>query len=509
MKSTVILFLSFILFVNSESFSQSGWTVQNSGTTYALCEMSFVDINTGFAAGGNQNHLLIIKTTNGGGLWTTNYESMDPALLSIKFYNSNTGYAVGGYYPNSVIMKTTNQGLSWVEQYNPTTGAIYSISIINADTVYCAAGYGSILKTTNGGINWNSIQTSISDHFESIQFLNSSTGYAVARGGQIMKTTNSGNQWFVSYNCGSWLISVNFVNVNTGYTVGRVGKILFTNNGGSSWTLQPSGTDNYLNEVLFTNQNTGYIIGDTGKVLITNNSGSNWYSQATGISNNLTSVFFLNENTGYICGYNGAIIKTTSGGNSFVVPSLVYPPNNSSNIPLTPALTWLSNPPALHYHVQVSKLSNFSAIEDSATVITTQRTIPNGKLTTGTTYFWRVNATNEFGTGSWSSVWSFGTVPVGINQINTEIPEKYFLHTNFPNPFNPVTRINFDIPRYSLVTIKVYSVVGKEVETIISESLKPGVYSVNYDAGNLAAGIYFYRLTSDKFSQTRKMALIK
>jgi len=507
-KLLFCLMLSFF-FLSNTSISQSGWTVQNSGTSYHICEIFFFDFNTGFAAGGNENGSIILKTINGGNTWSINYQSTNPAFISIKFLNSNTGYAVGGRYPTSVIMKTTNQGQNWINQYNPTTGSIFSVSIIDADTAYCAAGYGCILKTTNGGTNWVIQQTAITDHFEYVQFLNSHTGYAAARGGQIMKTTNSGNNWFMSYNCGIWLISENFINYNTGYVVGRNGIILFTSNGGTNWSSQLSGTNNYLNEVLFVNQNTGFIIGDTGKVLKTTNAGINWTSRSSATNNNLLSIFFLNDNTGYACGQFGAIMKTTSGGIGFIVPTLVYPPNNSTNNPLTPSLTWMSSSPALYYKVQVSSLMDFSVIVDSATLTTTQRTVPAGKLNPSTTYFWRVSATNSVGTGPWSEVWSFGTTTSGIKLISSEIPEKNFLYNNYPNPFNPSTNIKYQISRSSFVSLKVFDLLGREVETLVSEKQSPGTYEVKFENNHLQSGIYFYKMQVGEFSKVMKMVLVK
>ncbi len=510
MKKILFYLLPFFLFISGTAFTQSGWTPQSSGTSYLLNSIYFFDLNTGFAAGGNPNGCIILKTTNGGSNWVTNYQStININLKAIKFVNSSTGFATGGYYPNSIIMKTTNQGNTWINQSNPTTGTIFSISFINADTAYCAAGYGVILKTTNGGNNWLQQQTSISDHFEYVQFLNPNTGYAVARGGQVMKTTNAGNTWFTTYNCGIWLNSVSFINTNTGYTVGQSGITLFTNNGGTNWSSQSLGTNSILNEVVFISQSTGFILGASGLIYKTTNTGNTWITQTSGTNYDLYSTYFLNDNTGYVCGDYGTILKTVTGGNSMIVPTLVYPPNNSTNIPLTPSLTWIASPPALYYRVQVSRLSDFSSITDSATVTTTQRTIPGGKLTTNTTYFWRVNATNAYGTGPWSEVWNFGTVSTGINQISTEIPDKNCLYNNYPNPFNPSTNIKYQITKSGYVSLKVFDMLGRVVSVLVDCKQTPGTYLARFENSDLPSGIYYYKLSAEGYSEVKKMALAK
>ncbi len=510
MKNIFFYLLSFSLIIASNSYSQTGWTIQNSGTNYLLNSLHFFDANTGFTAGGNPSGCIILKTNNGGNNWTNNYQSSSNVnIKAIKFVNSNTGFAVGGYYPISVIMKTTNQGQTWINQNTTITGSMYSLSFINAETLYVASDYGRILKTTNGGTNWTVLQAPITDHFECVQFLDYSTGYAAARGGQIMKTTNAGSNWFISFNCGVWLNSVSFKNANTGYLVGQNGMTLYTSNGGTNWLYQNLGTNNILNEVVFINQSTGFILGNSGYILKTTNVGTNWTIQTPGTNYDLYSTFFINDNTGYICGDQGLILKTVTGGNPLAVPILIYPPNNSTNISLTPSLTWTCNTPASYYRIQVSGLSDFSTIIDSATLTTTQRTIPGGRLNTNTTYFWRVNATNATGTGPWSEVWNFGTTSTGVSQISSEIPDRNLLYNNYPNPFNPSTKIKYQIMKRSNVSLRVYDLLGREVEVLFDGEQLPGTYQIIYESRQSQSGVYFYCLKTDKYKEVKKMVLMR
>ena len=80
---------------------------------------------------------------------------------------------------------------------------------------------------------------------------------------------------------------------------------------------------------------------------------------------------------------------------------------------------------------------------------------------------------------------------------------------NYPNPFNTHTNIEFDIPEASFTILKVYDIAGREVKILVNEMLKPGSYRVNLNAGNLSSGIYFYKLETSGFNQTRKMILVK
>jgi len=89
------------------------------------------------------------------------------------------------------------------------------------------------------------------------------------------------------------------------------------------------------------------------------------------------------------------------------------------------------------------------------------------------------------------------------------VPTEYNLSQNYPNPFNPSTKINFSVPANEFVTLKVYDVLGREVANLVNEELSIGNYSVDFNAGNLASGIYMYKLSSGNFTITKKMMLVK
>lgn len=99
--------------------------------------------------------------------------------------------------------------------------------------------------------------------------------------------------------------------------------------------------------------------------------------------------------------------------------------------------------------------------------------------------------------------------PVGIKQINSEIPGEYVLGQNYPNPFNPVTKINFSIPQPDFVTLKVYNSAGKEIETLVNKKLEAGKFETDFNADNLPSGVYFYRIVANNFSETKKMIVLK
>jgi hypothetical protein len=98
---------------------------------------------------------------------------------------------------------------------------------------------------------------------------------------------------------------------------------------------------------------------------------------------------------------------------------------------------------------------------------------------------------------------------VSVNQIGTEIPERHALHQNFPNPFNPVTKIRYEIAQKGNVTLRAYDITGREIAELVNGVYGPGVYEVNFEGGSLSSGIYYYRINTGSFTQTRKMILLK
>jgi hypothetical protein len=104
-------------------------------------------------------------------------------------------------------------------------------------------------------------------------------------------------------------------------------------------------------------------------------------------------------------------------------------------------------------------------------------------------------------------VMNTGTIVSIENEIN--IPSDFRLRQNYPNPFNPSTQISFDLPKSSQVVLTIYDIMGQRVGTISNEVYPAGRHSVSWNADGLASGTYIYQLTTDSFSETRKMTLVK
>jgi plastocyanin len=185
------------------------------------------------------------------------------------------------------------------------------------------------------------------------------------------------------------------------------------------------------------------------------------------------------------------IVNVGQGGNNFA-------PNNITNVHIGDTIKWM----------WVSGIHT-----------TTSTTIPSGAATwdapitsSNTTFIYKVTKAGiynyvctphaSFMTGS------FSVVATGVEITGTNV-NGYQLAQNFPNPFNPVTTIKFSIPENKSVSLKIYDINGKEIKTIVNGNMTAGEYKYELNASELASGIYFYKLESDNFVETRRMMLIK
>ena len=203
-------------------------------------------------------------------------------------------------------------------------------------------------------------------------------------------------------------------------------------------------------------------------------------------------------------------------------PQPLIPANGSNINTLTPTLCWLNGLGWISdvtLQVSLNAAFNNTILQYQIPIGSECYTVPNGYLSYNTIYYWRFRSICYNYNYIYSSVFYFVPVLVGLEMISTEIPDRFNLFPNYPNPFNPITKIKFDVPA-SLsfgegprVRLIIYDILGREVTTLVNEALKPGSYEAEWPAtgggSNFASGIYFYSLQTEEFTQTKKMVLMK
>jgi uncharacterized lipoprotein YddW (UPF0748 family) len=169
---------------------------------------------------------------------------------------------------------------------------------------------------------------------------------------------------------------------------------------------------------------------------------------------------------------------------------------------------WNSAKAAQTYRLQVSADLNFNSFFVDTTGLTdTNFTVKN--LIPYTIYNWRVSATNAAGVGLWSLAFNLRTKVLTSVSTITQVPEKFELLQNYPNPFNPETKMQFTLIENGYTTLKVYSILGSEIATLINGPVDAGKHTVVFRSNGLPSGVYVYRLISGKYVETKKMILLK
>jgi photosystem II stability/assembly factor-like uncharacterized protein len=414
----------------------------------------FNDIFTGYCVGTGGK---IFKTTNSGMNWIMKSYGYYGFLDGVSFININTGLVVSD---GGSLLRTSNGGLNWnTINLGQNLWGLSSVSKVGTNIFYVSEYWdGKLYKSTDTGITWDTLYTNGSS-FIDLDFVNENTGFGICKYGEFLKTTNAGLNWhetlpFIPQDI---FYKIDFVNENTGYVGGD--NFYRTTNGGNSWDTITKPYGAYTTSIQFVNQNFGFAVcyrnQNLSYILKTSNAGLNWFAYS--IANyRMWDIFMINENYGYSVGYDGKIIKTNDGWNHwYELKSCSY----NSNY-------------AVFF---IDSLTGYVVGSDGAIIKTT-----NG-----------------------------GGGPIGIQPVSGIVPEKIFLHHNYPNPFNPITKIKFDIPKQSEVKIIVYDLLGREVSTLVNEQLKAGTYEVEWDGSFYSSGVYFYTIEADNFAETKKMVFIK
>lgn len=524
-----------------------------------------VSVITGWGGSGKSN--IILRTIDGGKNWTyqTQVEEnrMYLSLYGIAFKDENNGIAVGGNsYKGGVAYKTNDGGISWKEISFPfgfqgsaisyinnkvcivgSTGgiaiseddcetwkliteiplaALYKIKKIGDNTIVAAGYNGLFLKSVDNGKTWESSYVSdqnVSATIEDIFFLDENIGFVAQKYRTVSKTIDGGKNWLqIMKDTTSTVVNnygIQFINEDVGFVVGKVATNISafykTTDGGKNWTSQIGNPifKNILNDLHFFNENYGIVVGNNTTLAYTSDGGNSWsqipITSFPDESYKFSDIEFFDDNFGLIGGHR--LIKSTNGGKLwkyFEVPGL---PGFIRKIEIIDELTW---------YLAGSKFL-FKTIDGGVTWSNLVDSVYfEGKLIfdvaiDSSGYPWVACESSEIFTIS-------PTVSVEI--FDDTIVNNFSLEANYPNPFNPTTKIRYSIPTVNSrnsdvtfdganVTLKIYNILGEEIATLVNNGQKGGTYEVEFDATHCASGMYIYTLNISEFSKSKKMLLIR
>ena len=414
-----------------------------------------------------------------------------------------------------------------INHQNTITKNLTSIKIFDSNNFYIFADSNYIFKSTDDGETYTQQPWSYST--KAVYFFNKDVGFA-EKDKKLYRTENAGAEWkvvadFTSLYQGQYfeISNLNFINANYGYiTVRNSGmqwyssNILFTSDGGHSWSQlgvnsSGSGSSVYYSSVSavdfkMLSSSTGYYIKyhmtstiqsftENYSMYKTTNGGSNWYDISPNInSQNIYHVDFINENTGYLVVDSLRFYKTTNGGENWVLRSRI--PAHADKLYMIDEMNGY-----------VVNLIDFYRTTDGGLTWTLQNTGLN--ITTGFNQVSFLNPQLGYIIGRNGLILKTQTGGMVSVVTISEAADNYSLSQNYPNPFNPETKIQFSVPKNGLVKVVVFDLLGREVKELVNEFKQQGSYNLSFDGSNLTSGIYFYKLITDGFIETKKMILIK
>ena len=537
--------------------SGTSWINHNSPVNQPLYDISFYNENTGFIAGGSGT---IFKTTDAGDNWipVTYNVPYSAELRNINVKDSLNIILTGDEYgSNGVTFYSTNGGLNWNNYiYSgaiPIWPTIRSISKLMSNYFLGCSLNGNIYKFDNIEHSM-SISNALTDFdLNGVDFVNGNTGYVCGKNGLIFKTLNAGQSWSKLFTYAHLnLVSIKAIDENNiiagGYSmIGGAGLnvLLKSTNGGMNFTNSEPNIDNseiryfnfpknsssgkdiylitekslwppihgsyyilfrsidfgvnwyslysnynYFSSAFFYNEITGYIGFNSGEIKRTTNGGGSWHDLSVNAGGDMVhNIFFPSPDTGYVTG--NVLKKTTNGGNSWFTvsdssftPGSIFFKDNNNGILYGNGRIQYTTTGGAHWIPQISVggVNSITVTENN----------------------------KGYGVGNRGLLmYNNNSFIVGINNSSDLIPEKSELYQNYPNPFNPTTKITFEIPFSGNVKLIVFDLLGREIKSMLNEKLSPGKYSYDFDGSDLPSGVYYYKLVTDNFIETKKMILLK
>ena len=389
------------------------WTLMSDSLTNFTVQSLLVSSKDYVFAGTNGNG--INRSTNGGISWK------EVGLPGTEVYSLTTGstgyiFAGVGYLSQGAFLSTDN-GNTWNPIGLTSSNAVAALVVSSTGFLY-AGTYGNVYLSKDKGSTWSTVNNGLPLGPNVVSLAINSSGYVFAGLGYtssnlgLYLSKDNGTNWSFSglANCGD----IHALSINSaGYIYAGTDKGVFlSTDGGINWTQNGLPGAQVM---AFAITSSGSVFAGTygGGVYLSVDNGTNWTQINDGINSNNINVSSLAINSsGYLFAGtwgNGIYRSKISLFVPQQTPVLISPPDLTADYSITPVLKWSAPAGTSSYRLQVSPDSNFSsAVFDSSGIRDTSYTIYN-KLALGTKYFWRVNASNSFGTSSWTNAWRFTT----------------------------------------------------------------------------------------------------
>jgi hypothetical protein len=390
-----------------------------------------------------------------------------------------------------VMLIAINANAQWV-QINNGLPVIYNNevnAIIVCDNKIIIGGDAGVYYSSNNGNLW--IQSSLGRHIFSFA-INGNNLFAGTDMGLYI-STNNGMNWTQTGMVSYYAVYALTVSGDRIYAGTNSYGLLYSTNNGTNWI--GTSLSNYTNGPIYSiyiNGDTIFVGAKSNAIYISTNNGINWINKGLIYPTNVNDFLKLGNN----------IFAATSRG-------IYLTTNNGTN--------WnsygLSGQPVTRFAISGNNI--FAGINANGVYLSTNGGVNwiqknQGFIGNPAIYSFLIYNNYIFAGTYGYSIWRRSLSEItGIQNISTETSSKYSLSQNYPNPFNPTTNIKFSIVNSGDVKLVVYDIMGKEVQTLVNERLQPGTYEATFGGSMLNSGVYFYKLITNSFTETKKMLMIK
>ncbi len=462
---------------------------------------------TGFS--GNE-YATIKYNSSGDSLWVQRYGSANAeyGFVSLAVDDSENVYVTGnslglgiGTGLDYATIKYNSSGIQqWVQTYNgPGNGndAATSIAVDGSGNVY-VTGYSD-----PGGFNndYATIKYNSSGIQQWVQRYNG-TGNGW-NGAHSLAVDGLGNVYVTGISAES-INSYDYATIKYSQTEGITAPSDLKAQSADSSFIKVTWRDNSNDEEGFYIERTKINDSSHWEVIDAVPQNVNQYSDYF-VSRGLKYYYRVNAYSGNILSGYSNIDSAILGGDPSIIPASPSKLDLIKRTANTIKIGWLDNSNNENGFIIVSKKEHdlfFKIIDTVGTDVVTYQEIG---VSPDQVYFYKVCSFNDHGISDYSN-----TISVSTDRKSKSIFGKYILSENYPNPFNPITKINYSIPNTQYTILKVYNVLGKEIATLVNEKQNAGSYSVKWDAGNYPSGVYFYQLAVDgNIIDTKRMVLLK
>ena len=399
-------------------------------------------------------------------------------------------------------------------QWVPTDTSFHFVNCLASRGSYIYTGIGShIYVSTDGGGEWNSIDSDSIHHIISaITFSaeNIIVGTMFSRiWGEIYISDNNGNSWNEVLN--SCSIHSLFSKDNNVF-VGSY-SALYSSDGGTTWDTVNAGLPASTIEAFAASDTKIFAGSQNDGVYLTTDNGISWVAVNNGLSSLHIRALAVAEPF-LFAGTSDGIYRASDDGTNWVsvnsgIPEDDFEGANDFTVVGTNIFVSLEFLNSQYFYAKVYLSTNFGESWDDVSAGLPEEMEFISALTSNGTYLFA-------GRGELYPLPSVGVWRRPLSEMITDVdgninqlPDHYNLSQNYPNPYNPGTKIKYSIPQSSQVQIKVFNALGNEIETLVNEEKPSGTYELNWNDANLPSGVYFYQLKAGEFMSTKKKILLK